>query len=434
MEIALHGAVSPFRPVDYHGLLKQRGGASAGPEQAAGVEEAAQVARVEELFGTGRSPPGADPGRRARRKNIPNNATNWNNLGVILNDMGKTGEAKDCFRIAVSLDAGFGEAMDNLKSVEEDGEGEGRGEDAFRVIAIVAVHNEGDVIRHSIGDLIRQGVEVYLIDNCSTDNTVEEASVWLDKGLIHIERFPDDAGYPKELRHQYAWKEILKRKEELAATLRADWFIHHDADEFRESPWPGLTLKEGIRVADSMGYNALQFAVFNFKPTDDSFPPGADVREHLKYYLPLPEHASHAQVKAWKNLGSRPAIAESGGHDIRFEGRRIFPTRFLLRHYPVRSQRHGVKKVFEDRKGRFSGTEREHGWHTQYDHIETRDHDFLCDPGTLHLYDGNIARLQILSYQAFSIVRGRPGRGDREPASSGRTGTTRGRSASRGTS
>ena len=386
MEIALHGAVSPFLPVDYHGLLK------------IARSEAAQVARVEELFGSGEVLPALTLAGDLVKK-YPDNATNWNNIGVILNSMGKAGDAKDCFRVAVSLDAGFREAMNNLKSLEE---GAGGG-DAFRVIAIVAVHNEGDVIRHSIGDLIRQGVEVYLIDNCSTDNTVEEAAVWLNKGLIHIERFPDDAGYPKELRYRYAWKEILKRKEELAATLRADWFIHHDADEFRESPWPGLTLKEGIRIADSMGYNALQFAVFNFKPTDDSFPPGADVREYLKYYLPLPEHASHAQVKAWKNPGGRPAIAESGGHDIRFEGRRIFPTRFLLRHYPVRSQRHGVKKVFEDRKGRFSGTEREHGWHTQYDHIEDRDHNFLCDPGTLHLYDGNIARLQILSYQTFSM-------------------------------
>ncbi|MEW6720380.1 MAG: methyltransferase [Thermodesulfobacteriota bacterium] len=388
MEKALQSAIFPFRR-------------PAAPLS----EEEASVARVEELFGAGELLPALTlAGDIAKRH--PRNATNWNNLGVILNRLEKTDEARECLRIALSLDPGLADASANLEAMGEGAPATKEaapGSDGFRVVAIVAAYNEGDVIRHAIGDLIAQGIEVYLIDNCSTDDTVAQASAWLGKGLIRIERFPDDAGYPAELRHRYAWKEILRRKEEVAATLRADWFIHHDADEFRESPWPGLTLKEAIRVADAMGYNALQFAVFNFKPVDDGFVPGTDVREHMKHYLPLPEHASHAQVKAWKNLGVRPEIVESGGHDILFEGRRIFPTRFLLRHYPVRGQRHGEKKVFEDRKRRFSPAEREHGWHRQYDHIEDRGHDFLCDPAGLHLYDPDAARLQILSYQTFSL-------------------------------
>jgi glycosyltransferase involved in cell wall biosynthesis len=371
---------------------------ASGPQpapRAHGAEETAEVGRVEELFGSGEVLKALSlAGDLAKR--YPANATNWNNLGVILNGLGKAAEARDCFRIAISIDGGFAEARNNLDLVEEKIR-----LDAFRVVAIIAAYNEGDVIRHSIGDLIRQGVEVYLLDNCSTDNTVEEASAWLGKGLIHIERFPDDAGYPEILREEFVLKEVLRRKEELATAIRADWFIHLDADEFRESPWPGLTLKEGIRVADSMGYNAIQFAVYNFKPTDDSFLPGADVREHLKYYLPLPENAQHRQVKAWKNLGVRPTLGETAGHEVLFEGRRIFPTRFILRHYPLRNQRQAARKVFDERKPRFSPAARKNGWHTQYDHIEAKDHNFIMDPAGLHLYDGNVARLQLLSYQTF---------------------------------
>ncbi len=121
METALHNAVSPFLPVDYRGLAgrpraEQPPRPSAAPQPSA-PEETAEVARVEELFGSGEV-------LRALTlagdlmKIYPGNATNWNNLGVILDSLGRTGEAKECFRVAVSLDAGFGEAAANLKSVE----------------------------------------------------------------------------------------------------------------------------------------------------------------------------------------------------------------------------------------------------------------------------------------------------------------------------
>ena len=72
-----------------------------------------------------------------------------------------------------------------------------------------------DVIRH----LVQNGVSVYLIDNHSTDDTVERASEWLDKGVINIEHFPHariDVG------ERFAREDLLKRKEELASELKAD--------------------------------------------------------------------------------------------------------------------------------------------------------------------------------------------------------------------
>ena len=47
-----------------------------------------------------------------------------------------------------------------------------------------------------------------------------------------------------------------------------------------------------------------------------------------------------------------------GGHDARFPGRRVFPYKFLLLHYPARSQEQGERKVFRDRQGCRNAEER----------------------------------------------------------------------------
>src|SRR5258707_282662 len=96
----------------------------------------------------------------------------------------------------------------------------------FRVIAIMSAFNEADIISSVIGHLVENRVDVYLIDNHSTDDTVAQAKRWLGKGLLDIELFPKS-----EPADTFDWAAILRRKEELAMTLQADWFIHHDADE-----------------------------------------------------------------------------------------------------------------------------------------------------------------------------------------------------------
>lgn len=266
----------------------------------------------------------------------------------------------------------------------------------LRIVALLAAYNEGDVIYHVIGDLVKSGVEVYFIDNNSTDNTVAEAGRWLGKGLIHIERFPQDSGFPAVDGQEYVWRDILQRKEQLAASLGADWYLHTDADEFRESPWPGLNLAEAIQRVDQLGYSAINFELLNFRPTDNSFVPGSDVREHL-LYCEGAKPFDAVQLKAWKNPGKPVDLASTGGHCVRFAGRRIFPTRFLLRHYPIRSEAHGRQKVFRDRQNRFNAAERKLGWHVQYDEFLAGKSEFLHDPASLIRYDGQAVRQQLLA-------------------------------------
>lgn len=265
----------------------------------------------------------------------------------------------------------------------------------FTVTAIISSFNEGDVISHVIGDLIANGVQVYLLDNCSTDNTVAEASRWLGKGLLHIERFPDDSGYSKRNTKEYVWRDILRRKQELAQTLTSDWFIHADADEFRESPYVGQTLSEGIAAVDTAGYSAINFELLNFRPTNNGFVPGSDVRTSLTHYE-RGEWFDSAQIKAWKNTGIPVDLVSTGGHSIAFTGRSVYPVPFILRHYPIRSEQHGQNKVYQERLARFAKEERAAGWHVQYDELIKTKRSFLADEKDLILYDGDRFRRELI--------------------------------------
>jgi glycosyltransferase involved in cell wall biosynthesis len=256
-------------------------------------------------------------------------------------------------------------------------------DDTFRVTAIVAAYNEADVIGQVIGDLIQQGVSVYLIDDGSTDETVGEAERFLGRGLLEIERLPPSDG-------RFDWSRILRRKEELAQTLDATWFVHADADELRESPWGDRTLGEGIRLVDRLGFNAIDFAVFNFRPTNDRFARGQDLREAFPFYEPG-QRFDQLQLKCWKKQPTSVDLVSTGGHEVQFAKRRVFPVRFLLRHYPLRSQAHAERKIFEERLPRFVATERSRGWHVQYDGLD-RGHRFCRAPEELLRFDADAVR------------------------------------------
>ena len=266
-------------------------------------------------------------------------------------------------------------------------------DDSFRVIAIISAFNEGDIISPVIGHLVENGADVYLIDNHSTDDTVEQAHQWLGRGLLDIESFPKSLPAGCESPGPFDWSAILHRKEELAGELSANWFIHHDADEVRESPWPGITLKESIHWVDKLGYNCIDFRLLNFPPIDDGFKQGDDPRTYFKFYEEGAE-CDKVQLKCWKAGNTPVSLAPHGGHEARFPGRRVFPVQFLLRHYPIRGQKHGVRKVFAERRERILQAEKLQGWHRQYDQIVNKKHVFIRDAAELRSFDLDQARLE----------------------------------------
>ena len=264
----------------------------------------------------------------------------------------------------------------------------------FTVVAIIAAYNEGDVIGQVVSDLIGQGVCAYLLDHGSTDDTVARTEPYLGRGLLGIERFPLEGTGVAPAADQFCWESILRRKEVLAAELEADWFIHHDADELRESPWAHLDLHDAIRTVDELGYNAIDFELLDFWPTHDGFRPGDDMRQMFRYCAPGAPW-NKVQIRCWKKTPDRVDLASSGGHEALFPNRRVFPLRFILRHYPIRSQTHGERKVFRERRARFAAAELAKGWHVQYDAM-LEGQNFLRDPTTMTPYDPAAVRLQLI--------------------------------------
>jgi glycosyltransferase involved in cell wall biosynthesis len=246
----------------------------------------------------------------------------------------------------------------------------------FRVVAFMPTFNEADIIRQQVRRLLAQGIEVHVIDNWSTDGTPEAIEDLVGNGVT-LQRFPESGG-----NRQYDWKGLLGSIEDAAAAALADWCVLHDADEVRQSPWRDVSLRDSLWKVQQAGANAVDFTRLDFRPVDDSFTPGADLAATLRYCEFTHESLAPPQVKAWRAPGRRPQLAPTGGHDVAFEDRRIFPLNFVLRHYPVRSQRHGERKVFTDRQPRYTAEDIRAGWHYHYARIEP-GHRFVRSANTL---------------------------------------------------
>ncbi len=234
---------------------------------------------------------------------------------------------------------------------------------ALRVLAIVNVYNEADIIEETIAHLLRQGVDVLAVDNWSSDQSYElVATMAAGNPRVRVERFPDR---PSD---RYEWKRLLENVEARAAAGGYDWIIHNDADELRYSPWPGRTLVEAIAFVDAVGYNAVDFTVadFRFLATDAVIMPS--VEERLRWFEFGRRPGHFVQIKAWRQVpGERYQLAATGGHEIHFPGRRVFPLKFLIKHYPLRSSEQAQRKIHRDRLPRVTGERAQLGWHTQYD-------------------------------------------------------------------
>ena len=251
---------------------------------------------------------------------------------------------------------------------------------AFSAVAFVTAFNEADIVESTIDHLFGEGLGIYLIDNWSTDGTWELAQSF-ESRLVGLERFPPDGPNP-----YFELRRLLGRVEELAGTIRADWFMHVDADERRKSAWSGVSLRDGFWRVDRRGFNAVDYTVVTFRPVDDCFRPGADLERHFRHFEFGRNPGDFFRINSWKASVGPVDLAASGGHRVSFDGRRVFPFNFLFKHYPVRSQDHGERKIFGERRARWSAEERADGWHIQYDSI-VPGHRFVRDPATLELFD-----------------------------------------------
>ncbi len=222
----------------------------------------------------------------------------------------------------------------------------------MRIIALIAAYNERRFISSCLEHLHKQGVETFVIDNESTDDTVAQVERFKGRGLVGIETFPRLG--------RYRWMEMLRRKEQLAQDIDADWFIHLDPDEVRLPPAWATTLAEALAEVDQRGFNAVNFMEYVFLPTRESTDHDHPrFQETMRWYYPF-EPRPRFRLTAWRKQAARVDLATSGGHSVDFPGLRPFPESFPMRHYLFLSRDHAVEKY-----GRIAYDAREisRGWH-----------------------------------------------------------------------
>ncbi len=222
----------------------------------------------------------------------------------------------------------------------------------MRVVAMLTTYNEERFIVPCLEHLFEQGIDVYLVDNCSVDQTVEIARRYLKRGLVGIDSLPR--------RGQFSLRAQMEHKERLAATLEADWFMHVDADEIRLPPRSDQTLAQAFADVEAQGFNAVNFHEFVFVPTQESPDHDhSDYQETMRWYYPFLPSFPH-RLNAWKRQLYPVELAHSGGHQVRFPGLRIYRESFRMRHYLFLSVPHAIRKYVDKR---YDPTDVAKGWH-----------------------------------------------------------------------
>lgn len=229
-----------------------------------------------------------------------------------------------------------------------------------RVVALLAVADGRRFLAGCLQHLFAQGVEAYVIDLGSRDGSRELAARCLGRGVVGLESFPGRGP---------AWeRDLMVRKEELAATLAADWFLDLEVDELPQASEPGRRLAEALGAVGREGHDAVEFREFVFLPTaEDPDHDHAGYRDTMRWYYPYVPRPQNP-LRAWRRpAAGRVESAGSAGHRPRGPGTRVAPTRFPLRRYPFLSRGHLLERQARLADAPGAGTPGSRAWWSRLD-------------------------------------------------------------------
>jgi len=208
----------------------------------------------------------------------------------------------------------------------------------MKIVAMIPVYNEEDIISEVIDYLLSQEIKPVVLDNGSTDNSYEILKKFSERGVITLGQFKSRI---------FDFYQIFRVLYDMVLTQSPDWVVLQGADEFLESGMKNMKLNDSISVVDSNGYNLIQFNRFDFFLTDNDNESAKSIKQKLPYYSCQGDFL----YRSWKCMPGID-IAYGGHYPIFPYGHKykIYPRKFVLRHYIFRSKEQAEKKMVERMK------------------------------------------------------------------------------------
>jgi hypothetical protein len=243
-------------------------------------------------------------------------------------------------------------------------------------IGYIIVRDEVSVLEEVIEHHRREGLEIVVIDNGSTDGTLPLLDRLLEERRI--------LAYDVHPTPTHAMRLMVAAAVVLAQRFSPEWIVHLDANTFLESAsGRPRRLVDDIEAAQSDGYNVVSLRVYDFYPTPDDDSREPSVYRRVRHYTPRFKLAREQE----KIFRSTPGLLVGNGHVVGFPvgvEKRISPVPGIMRHYVFRDRDQGVEKVLR-RKIRWDEGARKAGSHIQYD-------GYLGDPVEVVVPDWRLHR------------------------------------------
>lgn len=209
----------------------------------------------------------------------------------------------------------------------------------MKALGIVMAYNEADVVHLPCRCLAEAEHELHLFDHGSTDDTAAVARRFGAK--VHKVR--------RKVSMDQIWGVI---SDYIRERTDCDWVTWLAADEFLRQPDGKPLTLAALKRRRSRGICVIQPLVREFWITDRDPAKGGAPEERLRYYRPRPKMAPCPRSWLRELTRRMPYGLHRPATDWRVRVDRVSRLRWLLDHYPIRSEEQGRRKVEVERRPR----------------------------------------------------------------------------------
>jgi hypothetical protein len=232
--------------------------------------------------------------------------------------------------------------------------------ESFRVGGYIPHKDEPDILLCSINNLLQQKVEVTLLDDNSTNDSLDfiyESNVLNNSKIIQIENFDF-----------YNWTFILDKIDKESSNSSFKYIIRNDADECLRSPIDNYSLRQFLYFVYLCKFEKVDSVVVNLHSKSGELNKFEDAT-----HFTFPNTRDYESVlRAWRNDQKLVNLSALGGHDLPDKSKEFFPLKITLFHAPFRNDNQ-VRTKLESRITRGAKEYLEKGWHSHLFNKEVFD-------------------------------------------------------------